>query len=326
MRMDPSNPSRTKANPTGAKARQPSSESSLPDEFARARRRAFVQDIMAPLRGAPADLLPFEELREKLRLQSRVYCGLQDVPLRQIVSSVERYTDFTRAFLPRYQVSRERWQRLSSLRGRLPPVDLYKVGDAYCVVDGNHRVSVARHAGARTIRAQVWEYQTRVPVEPETTLDDLLAKEEYLEFLEHTRLDESRPEQPIVLTALGGYRELEGQIAVLQAALSQIDARPFSYEEAATYWYDMIYTAVLQIIREKDMLRDFPGRTEADLFVWVSSHQRELSEAYGYTVMMSDAADQVKGRSGSKWVRRSLFALKKRLLGPSSRRRSGGRM
>jgi hypothetical protein len=292
------------------------------DKFNRARRRAVVQDLLAPLYRAPVDLLPFEEIRQKLHLDSETYQGLQDVPLDHIVGSVERYLDFNRAFLPRKDALRQRWQGIVTLQGRVPPVKLYQIGDIYCVVDGHHRVSVARQNGALAIEAEVWEYHTRVPLGPATTLEELLIKAEYLEFLEHTRLDESRPQQYIELTSLGGYHELECQIASYQVVLSQIDERSFSFEEAAAYWYDMIYTPVLQIICQKDMLGDFPGRTEADLFVWVLGHQRELSEVYGYTVPMTEATDNIKARHSTRWPRRALLAIQERLLGPSRRHRS----
>jgi hypothetical protein len=286
-------------------------------EFGRARYQAAVEDILAQLRGQPADLLPFEEVRQKLHLASRSYRGLHEVPLDKIVGSVGRYRDFTRSFLPRRSRLRQRWSRVDRLAAEqgVPPIELYKVGDCYFVLDGNHRVSVAHQAQSPAIEAHVWEYQTRIPLLPDTVVDDLLIKKEYLEFLEHTRLDHSYPDQRIEFTVPGGYRELEYQVAFYQDALGKIDGRPFGYEEAAAYWYDMIYTAVVQIIEQRGVLKDFPGRTQADLFVWVVRHQRELSEAYGYTVPMTQASDHVVGEHGVKWPRRLLMALKKRLFG-----------
>jgi hypothetical protein len=40
----------------------------------------------------------------------------------------------------------------------LPPVSLYKLGDAYFVLDGNHRVSVARYHGVPAVEADVTEF------------------------------------------------------------------------------------------------------------------------------------------------------------------------
>ena len=53
-----------------------------------------------------------------------------------------------------------RWKRIDRAFHRgvvLPPVSLYKIGDAYFVEDGNHRVSVARYHGVRWIDADVVE-------------------------------------------------------------------------------------------------------------------------------------------------------------------------
>jgi hypothetical protein len=285
-------------------------------EFQSAHSRVAIEAMLAQLRGQPTDLLPFEQVRQKLRLCSRAYRGIWDVPLDQIIGSVDRYHEFTRTFLPRRYKMRDRWARVDYLAATkgLPPVELYKVGDCYFVIDGHHRISVARHAGARSIEAHVREYQTSVPLGPGTTCEDLLIKAEYREFLDHTQLDKSRPEQRIEFTVPGGYRDLEHRIALYQVALGQIDGEPFSYERAATYWYDMIYTAVVQIIQQQDMLKDFANRTEADLFVWVVSHQQELSEEYGYTVPMTEAGAHVATKHRPWWPRRYLAALKKRLF------------
>jgi hypothetical protein len=286
-------------------------------EFDAAHGRVAVEAILSKLSGAPTDLLPFEEVRQKLRLSSRAYRGRHDVPLDQIIGSVDRDHEFTRSFLPRHDKMRNRWatvDQLTAERGLLP-VELYKVSDTYFVIDGHHRISVARQAGANSIEAHVREYQTSVHLTPDTTVEDLLIKAEYREFLDRTGLDKSRPEQRIEFTAPGGYRDLEHRIALYQAALGQIDGEPFSYQDAAAYWYDMIYTAVVQIIQQRDMLQDFPDRTEADLFVWVVNHQQELSEEYGYTVPMTKAGEHVAARHRPRWPRRYLSVLKRRIIG-----------
>jgi hypothetical protein len=250
------------------------------DEFNRARRRAFIQDILAPLRNEPADLLPFEEVRKKLRLGSQTYRGLQDVPLDQIVGSVARYHDFSRAFRPRRESLRSRWQRALKLQGRFPPIDVYKVGDVYFVVDGNHRVSVARQAGAATIQAHVWEYKTRVPVESNDDLNDIWIRQEYLEFLQQTHLDVNRPEQRIVFTVPGRYRQLGEEIARHRQWLDGQHIYTVSFEEAAADWFDAVYMPMLKIIHEKNVLAAFPGRTAADLAAYILRYRDELRQQW----------------------------------------------
>ncbi|RMF00579.1 MAG: hypothetical protein D6768_12440, partial [Chloroflexi bacterium] len=127
------------ANPAGQATRAGSRSGR---SFEQARRWAFLQDALSLIRYQPTDLLPFEEVREKLNLGSRTYLGRQEIPLDKIVGSVGRYEDFTRTFLPRNPGVRSRWENIDQLaeRGGWPPIELYKVSDTYFVRDGNHRV------------------------------------------------------------------------------------------------------------------------------------------------------------------------------------------
>ena len=84
----------------------------------------------------------------------------------KIVGSVGRRRDFDRSFLPARASMAERWKRIDRAvhRGEdLPPVELYKIGDAYFVVDGHHRVSVARYHGVPTVEAVVTEFCPKLP-------------------------------------------------------------------------------------------------------------------------------------------------------------------
>ncbi len=249
--------------------------------FNQARRRAFIQDILAPLRNEPTGLLPFEQVRQTLNLGSQRYRGIQEVPLDRIVGSVARYHDFSRAFMPRRESLRRRWRRVMDLSGRLPPIDVYQVGEIYFVVDGNHRVSVARQSGATTIEAHVWEYQTRVPVESNDDLNDILIRQEYLEFLDQSHLDRNRPEQRIIFTVPGRYCQLGEEIARHRAWLDRQHIYTVSFEEATTHWYDSVYLPMVQVIREQNILAQFPGRTEADLVAYILRYRNELEQTWG---------------------------------------------
>ncbi|MGB5390048.1 MAG: hypothetical protein WBP10_07700, partial [Thermoanaerobaculia bacterium] len=112
-----------------------------------ARRTALIRELLRPLRKQPRELLSFEEIRRQLHLRHLVDRGIQDTPVDRIVGSLGRADEFDREFLPRREALRERWEQIEDLaKGPtgFPPVELYKVGDAYFVVDGHHRVSVAR--------------------------------------------------------------------------------------------------------------------------------------------------------------------------------------
>ncbi|MBN1313399.1 MAG: hypothetical protein JXB30_18475 [Anaerolineae bacterium] len=254
-------------------------------EWERARRAASLESLQDIFSDRSTELLAFEDVRRRLRLAQKNYRGLQDIPVNQIRGSVGRYRDFTRTFLPRSNELKIRWMRVNTLayaKG-MDPVDVYQVGEAYFVVDGNHRVSVARQMGNPTIQAHVWEFPSSVSLSADADLDEVLIKAEYADFLESTKLAQLRPEQEIVFTTPGRYRELEDQIEWYRHVLEMIDDEPASHEDAVTAWYDMIYTPAVQIIQQRGALERFPGRTEADLFVWVWRYQEELRSYYKTT-------------------------------------------
>lgn len=253
--------------------------------FQGARARAFWREMFALLRGKPAELLSFDDIKARLRLREESYKGLQDVPLDKIVGSVGRYRDFTRDFLPRSNNQQERWSRVyavaSSMEG-LPPIEVYKVGDVYFVRDGNHRVSVARRLGSRTIQAHVTELHSPVELHPGMSQKELDAAAAYAEFLSMSGLETSRPHhQSMMLSEPSRYGELLGHILLHRGILEQVEERPISIEDAAANWYDYVYRPAVTLIRKYDVLAHMPGRTEADLYLWLVDHLRELRESYG---------------------------------------------
>jgi hypothetical protein len=132
-------------------------------DFTRARRRAFLRRVVARLRNGPASnqLLSFDEVRRALLANNRIHLGTKVVEVEKIVGTVGRRRDFDGSFLPTRASVQGRWKRidLAFQRGEdLPPVELYKIGDSYFVLDGNHRVSVARYHGIQTMEAKVTEF------------------------------------------------------------------------------------------------------------------------------------------------------------------------
>lgn len=260
--------------------------------FHAARRQAFIQDALAELSGRSGDLLSFEQVRQELQLgEPDRDATLQEIPLSKVVGSVGRYRDFTRAFLPRGHIDVRRWTKVEQLTA-LPPIDVFQVGDVYFVRDGNHRVSVARARRQKTIMARVVEIPVRVPLGPETIPDDLILKAGYADFLERTSLDRVCPDQKIELTRPGAYRELLQHIEVHQfyLGLRSRDHYP-TLPEAAANWYHTVYMPVIQRIRNSAILDRFPGRTEADLYLWISSNRAQLQMKYGDKGQAREAVD-----------------------------------
>jgi nucleotide-binding universal stress UspA family protein len=276
-----------------------------------------MEDILARFTGKSADLLQFEEVRRKLRASGTVNRGLHDIPLDAIVGSVGRYGDFTRSFLPRRDSDAERWarvQRMMTGAKGLEPIKVYKLGDAYFVLDGNHRVSVARQMGENHIQADVTEVQTRVPFSPYAAPDELIIKAEMADFLEQTHLDQTRPAANLLVTAPGQYARMLSHIESQRVELERQGQRPVTLEAAAAHWYDTTYEPVVKLLRERGMLRDFPGRTETDLYVYIWEHREEIARNYGWQVDPKTAAADLVQRRSSRTSRR-VARLGERLAG-----------
>jgi hypothetical protein len=252
--------------------------------FQSARARAFWQDMISHLRGKPVELLSFDDIKARLRLREESYKGLQDVPLERIVGSVGRYRDFTKNFLPRNAKMQERWSRVyaAALSSEgWPPIELYKIDDVYFVRDGNHRVSVARQMGFKTIQAHVTELPTAIDLEPGMSPEQLDAATAYAAFLQQTRLQQTRPHhQPIMLSEPSRYTDLLGHIHLHHRAL-EMDGRPCPLEQAAADWYDNVYRPAVTMIRKYEVLKYFPARTEGDMYLWLVEHLSEVKAEMG---------------------------------------------
>jgi hypothetical protein len=284
--------------------------------FRRARARARLERILARLMGESSELLCYEDVHATLKPTSRSSRGLQDIPLDAIVGSVGRCSDFTRTFLPLRDQYESKWARVelaaTELAG-LPPIEVYRIDQVYFVLDGNHRVSVARQMGATHIQAHVTEFHTRVPLSPDTKPDDLIVKSEYAGFLERTNIDRHRPEADLSVSVPGQYRKLEEHIAVHRYFMGLDFERDISFEEAVVHWYDTVYLPVVQVIREKGILRDFPERTEADLYLWIAEHQAMLEGEYGEKIGTEEAASDLARRFRGN-LRTVLGRIKRRIL------------
>jgi ParB-like chromosome segregation protein Spo0J len=91
-----------------------------------------------------------------------------EVPLEAIVGSFERCADYTRNFLPLKDHDQHRWTRVERAFKQsrpLPPIQVTKVGQGYFVMDGHHRVSVARQLGLSHLEAEVFQADTQPQVE-----------------------------------------------------------------------------------------------------------------------------------------------------------------
>ena len=253
-------------------------------DFQRALFKAFMNRVWDSLSGQRTTLLSYDDIKGKLHIGGPIYRGVQTVRVDQIAGSLNRYHEFDRVFLPASDKLATRWQNVSRAfyqEVSLPPVVLYKVGEVYFVVDGHHRVSVARKQGQIFIEAEVRECYTRVNITPEIKPEDLEILEDKVHFLERTSFDNIRPDADINLTIPDGFDRMLEHIAVHRFFMGLDLQRDISEEEAIADWYDNVYMPVINVIRETNILKEFPRKTEGDLYLWVLDHQHYLVSEEG---------------------------------------------
>ena len=183
--------------------------------------------------------------------------------------------------------------------------------------DGNHRISVAREIGQLDVDAYVTELLVDVPLTADLDTRDLLLKEEYSDFLEWTDLHTLRPDERIEFSELGGYLDLVQHINAHRYYLGLDQKREVGRAEAVTSWYDTVYTPIIEVIREQNVLSAFPGRTEADLYRWIMEHRWYMREQRGADPGPKEAATHYVSEFGRKgltdmveaWLNDALTAM-----------------
>ena len=290
-----------------------STSSQTESDFTAARLKAFFHEVGAMFSHRPNELVSFDAVKRSLKTFGESYRGIRTVEVARIVGTATlRYHDFDSAFLPTSARTKARWRSVDAAWIRevdLPPVQLYQIGDAYFVRDGHHRVSVAREKGQEFIEAEVIEVKTRVPVTPDLLASDLEIVGEYSAFIEQTRLDKLRPGQAIRFSEPGGYARIIEHIAAHRYFLGAEKKRAIPWFAAVGSWYDNLYVPVIAAIRTHAMLNDFPLRTEADLYLWITDHHYYLHQ-HGAEIDLEAAAVDFAEHYSERIDKRLLRAVK----------------
>lgn len=140
------------------------------DLFNSLRHRASLKQLWYGLRRQESKLLDLASINDSCRIKAQFELGSQSVALDQIVGSASRSQDYDAEFRPLRAHLHQRWVKIAALRlmnVNLPAVELIQIGDAYFVVDGHHRISVARSLGQKFIDAQVVVWHLEVRPSPE---------------------------------------------------------------------------------------------------------------------------------------------------------------
>lgn len=276
------------------------------DDFNRARNKARFDSIFNIINREKKELLSYYDVKSMTKPRSQTYKGMQVVKIDQIIGSEGRYKDFSKAFLPKKEHLRQRWESIDRAHLTdviLPPISLFKIGDVYFVRDGNHRVSVARMQGSLSIDAEVVELTTEIKIEPQMTKKDLreaVIDYEREQMLKESKLDEMLDMSLIRFTSLGRYDEMLRHIQGHKYYMNQGQKEELSLDEAAKSWYSNVYSPIVDIIRRENMLNRFPGRTESDIYIWTIKHWDGLKWKYGQEFPLDEAVkeyNEIYGRN-----------------------------
>jgi hypothetical protein len=252
--------------------------------FDRARRRNAYRRLARVVRGGKTrELLPLDEATRRLRPFHRRYAGLRAIPVRQIVGTDSRARDFDRDFLPRRPDVGRRWRQVEQAfpEGGFPPIVVYQLGDAYFVLDGHHRVAIARQRGMEAIDAEVTELRARWHLPADADVVELIHAEQERIFMERSGLAQVRPGARIRFSRPVGYLELLENVQIHGYHLMLDGGALLSPARIALDWYERVYLPTVDAIRVADFDGFCAGATFPDRFLWVHERRRELAPEFG---------------------------------------------
>jgi len=281
------------------------------DTFDRARRRGVYARLARVLgREGTRSLLPLDEATRRLRPFARRYVGVRPIPVSQIVGTDSRGSDFDRDFRPLRPGVRDRWRQVEQAfpDAAFPPIVVYQLGDVYFVLDGHHRVAIARHQGVETIDAEVTELKARWHLPADADVVELIHAEQERIFMDESGLGEARPDLRFRFSRPVGYIQLLETVQLHGFHLMQNENRVVPRAEIGRIWLDGVYLPTIQAIHAEGLDSVCPDATYPDRFLWVWDRRRDLVPEYGCQPL-SEAArrateELVRGRGPRSRFRR----------------------
>jgi hypothetical protein len=161
----------------------------------------------------------------------------------------------------------------------MPPISVYRIGEAHFVRDGHHRVSVARELGHAEIEAHVVEVLTRVGADRTLRLGDLPRKSHERLFHERVPLPAAARAR-IRLTDPWDYGVLAEGVEAWAFRAMQERGELLDRAVAARLWYEEEYAPVLHLIEEAGLLG---SGTEADAYLRVACDRYRLMHTHEWS-------------------------------------------
>jgi hypothetical protein len=200
-------------------------------------------------------LRSFHEDAERAGVLVQRTLGLRTIEVSRIVGSVGRFSELAPDFRPpphrRRGAAQDRYNRIKramAAGAEMPPIDVYKLGFGYYVLDGHHRLGVAIENGQLEIDAMVTEFLEAA----DDLAPELFAARRNFEL--ETRLTDvgaSLPESYVIL------RESIERLR-LEHGLTDVPI-------AASRWYRQVFRPMWQAIRARQLASYFPGERTADI-------------------------------------------------------------
>ena len=195
--------------------------------------------------------------------------GARTVEVARIIGSVGRPAELGADFRPLKQNDDDDNRHKRLLQGiergaSIPPVELYKLGYGYYVLDGHHRVAIAKQQRQLWIDAIVTEY---LPLtEPEAQRI----------FTERQRFERATGLTRIGLARPGSYARLEELIHEFAEPHKIGDLR-----DAARRWYSEVFRPLQLRVRARRLTQFFPGERTADVVLRLADHRRLEAQRLG---------------------------------------------
>jgi hypothetical protein len=228
-------------------------------------------------RRRKGDLLELEDVERRLQPLSRRYLGVRPIPVEQVVGTDSRASSFTRDFEPRNGFSTARLRSLADAfpDGGFPPIVAVKLGDTYFVIDGHHRVALARRRGADMIDADITEFIAPVPLPAGADMTEVVLRQLERVFLEESGLAEARGDVRLSASRPAVYLELLENLQVHGYHLMRDQDRVLGLAEIAADWYDNVYAPAVRAVERERLGRDYRDAPDADLFLMLHRRRRD---------------------------------------------------
>ena len=286
--------------------------------YPKARRKEMLRRIGGLLTGRPQrTLLNLEDVKERLGSYEQSYGGLRPIPVEKIIGSVARSSDFDDDFLPLSDRLVDRWQSLENRfpDGSFPPISVFKLGDAYFVADGHHRVAIAKQRGYDFIDAEITVVHTPFEITADTDVTQLVHLGQQRLFLEASGLAEVAPKARFTFRNPASYTELLDNVKVHGWDLLTEREAYVSREQIALHWYDAVYRPTIELIRDSGLDEMFDDMTIDDIYLWVTDRWRHQFPERGpqsFEDVIRGAAAEESGRLTNK-AKSSVDRIKKKL-------------